>query len=85
MTDRITALGTVAGGWDLHGKTSTGPLRKADGSLDRNHTYGWFVGWAVRNGRTVVFARLVEERGKRVTMTAGRKTRDAMIKDLPAR
>lgn len=84
MTTRITALGTLPGGWALHGKTGTGPFRKADGSPDQNHAYGWFVGWAVREGRTVVFARLVEEKGRRVAMTAGRATRDAMEKELPS-
>lgn len=84
MTAAVTALGKLPGGWDLHGKTGTGPFRKADGKPDQNHTYGWFVGWAVRDGRTVVFARLVEERGKRVTMTAGRSTREAMIRELPS-
>lgn len=84
MTAAVTALGKLPGGWELHGKTGTGPLRKADGKPDQNHTYGWFVGWAVRDGRTVVFARLVEERGKRVAMTAGRSTRDAMMEELPS-
>ncbi|MBN9244497.1 MAG: class D beta-lactamase [Mesorhizobium sp.] len=84
MTAAITSVGSLPGGWDLHGKTGTGPFRKIDGALDQDHAYGWFVGWAVRDGRTVVFARLVEEKGRRVTMTAGRATRDAMIAELPA-
>jgi len=83
MIAAVTTQGTLPGGWDLHGKTGTGPFRRADGTPDQNHTYGWFVGWAVRDGRATVFARLVEERGKRVTMTAGRATRDAMVKELP--
>ena len=82
VTAAVTALGKLPGGWELHGKTGTGPFRKADGKPDQNHAYGWFVGWAVRDGRTVVFARLVEEKGKRVTMTAGRSTRNTMIREL---
>jgi beta-lactamase class D len=83
MTTGITALGTLPGGWELHGKTGTGPFRTADGDVDQNHAYGWFVGWAVNRDRTVVFARLVEEKSKGATMTAGRATRDAMIAELP--
>lgn len=53
MTDRITEVTTLPGGWNIHGKTGTGspgdPSTVA-GTFDKAHSYGWFVGWE-RRGR----------------------------------
>ncbi|MES5097497.1 penicillin-binding transpeptidase domain-containing protein [Agrobacterium sp. BA1120] len=45
-------------GWRVHGKTGSGWTRDAHGQIHRNKPEGWFVGWAERRGRTIVFARL---------------------------
>lgn len=45
-------------GWQVHGKTGSGWTRDARGQITRNKPEGWFVGWAEREGRVVVFARL---------------------------
>lgn len=72
-----------AGGWTIHGKTGSAMPRRADGSFDRDHAFGWFVGWAQTDGRTLVFARLVqtERRGK---TSPGVATRDGLLADWPS-
>ncbi|HYD70240.1 class D beta-lactamase [Azospirillum sp.] len=46
------------GGWTVWGKTGSGWLRDAKGAVDRTRPLGWFIGWAEKDGRRVVFARL---------------------------
>jgi beta-lactamase class D len=83
MTVRLTALGMVGDGWALHGKTGTGYPVLADGTADRSRYCGWFVGWATKDDRTVLFARLtVEPRG--LSGGAGPRTRAALVEELPA-
>jgi beta-lactamase class D len=81
MTEAIVET-FPAGGWTIHGKTGSAFPRRADGSLDRDRAWGWFVGWAERDGRTLVFARLTqtEKRGG----PAGPATRDGLLADWPA-
>ncbi|WP_274628744.1 class D beta-lactamase [Arvimicrobium flavum] len=71
-----------AGGWDVQGKTGSGSVPAASGGKDARQPFGWFVGWADKDGRRLVFARLVvvKERGK---SPLGPKTRDAFLKALP--
>ncbi len=59
MTTAILPVFQTAGGWTVHGKTGGGRLLKADGFADPDKPLGWFVGWADKAGRRVVFARLV--------------------------
>jgi beta-lactamase class D len=82
MTGRITAIGTFRDGWDVHGKTGTGFPTAADGSSDENHAFGWFVGWASRGARTVVFVRLIQD-DRAQTTPAGIRARDAFLTELP--
>lgn len=69
-------------GWRISGKTGTGNRRNADGTNDRNRQVGWFVGWATRDGRTLVFARLVEDE-KPEQVRAGWRARDTLFADWP--
>lgn len=46
------------GGWTVRGKTGSGWLRDAAGATDRRRPLGWFMGWAEKGGRRVVFTRL---------------------------
>ncbi|MGK5072925.1 class D beta-lactamase [Janthinobacterium sp. ZB1P44] len=82
QTRRLTRLADV-GGWQVHGKTGAAFPRKPDGSFDEAHGYGWFVGWASKGGRSIVFARLVQDEQKG-EQSAGIRTRAAMLKELPA-
>ncbi|TPK67394.1 MULTISPECIES: class D beta-lactamase [unclassified Mesorhizobium] len=68
-----------AGDWTVQGKT--GSTRVGEGGKDRR-SLGWFVGWAQKNGRQIVFARLVVDT-KRSDMPKGLATRAAFLKDLP--
>lgn len=61
VTARLLKVDAPAGGWIVHGKTGTAPALLADGSADRTQYIGWYVGWAVKNGRTLVFARLLQQ------------------------
>ncbi|MGH6760911.1 MAG: class D beta-lactamase [Phyllobacterium sp.] len=72
----------ASGGWSVHGKTGSAFPRKADGSFDRARAYGWFVGWAVKGDRRVVFARLEQNDGKK--SGGGNRVRETMLKELPA-
>jgi beta-lactamase class D len=71
------------GGWRVNGKTGTGFQRRADGTNDRDRQVGWFVGWATRAGRTLVFARLVED-DQPERVNAGFRARDALLSEWPA-
>ena len=82
QTRRLTRLADVDG-WQVHGKTGAAFPRKADGSFDEAHGYGWFVGWASKGERSIVFARLVQDEQKGLP-SAGLRTRAAMLKELPA-
>jgi beta-lactamase class D len=83
MTNRITAIGALPDGWDIHGKTGTGFPVKADGSEDSDRALGWFVGWAVKGGRTLVFAHLIQDH-KQESISAGLRARDALMRELPS-
>jgi bla regulator protein BlaR1 len=60
VTARLLKVETLANGWEVHGKTGTAPARLPDGSADEAQHIGWFVGWASKGGRTLVFARLLQ-------------------------
>ncbi|MDQ6436873.1 class D beta-lactamase [Mesorhizobium sp. LHD-90] len=82
MTAAITAQPPLPGGWELYGKTGSAFLRKPDGSQDRTRAYGWFVGWAARGERSIVFARLIQTE-KREAIGSGLVARDTFLKELP--
>ncbi|MFK0166755.1 class D beta-lactamase [Rhizobium sp. NPDC090279] len=81
MTARIADYGMQPSGWHVFGKTGSMPASKAGARPDRNKMYSWFVGWAVKGDRRIVFARLVGEE-LRISGSAGRRARDALFTDL---
>ncbi|ANT52166.1 class D beta-lactamase [Mesorhizobium amorphae] len=68
-----------AGGWAVQGKT--GSTRLGNAGTDKR-SLGWFVGWAEKDGRRIVFARLVVDE-KPTDTPKGPKTRAGFLKDLP--
>jgi beta-lactamase class D len=72
----------LANGWTVYGKTGTGYQKGADGKIDHDRQFGWFVGWAQKGERRIVFARLVKDDSKRED-NAGPRTRDEVLADLP--
>lgn len=83
MTMAIMPAVQGADGWTVHGKTGSGDVRVASGRNDPDRQFGWFVGWAERGGRTVVFARLIKDETK-IAEPAGFRARDSLVADLPA-
>ena len=67
MTAAISDYGMQPSGWHVHGKTGAGLPVRADGTKIRGKAYGWFVGWADKGDRTVVFARLIQDSERRDT------------------
>lgn len=67
-----------AGEWTVKGKTGSTRVR-AEGE---GRALGWFVGWAERDGRRVVFARLAVN--DRKEGPKGIATRAAFLADLPS-
>lgn len=80
--DRIVEV-LPSGEWETHGKTGMAYPRKADESFDEARAYGWFVGWAVKGNRTLVFARLIQDE-KKEPGPAGNRARDAFLEELPS-
>jgi len=72
----------AAGGWSVRGKTGSGWHRDAAGKPDPTRPQGWFIGWAERGSRKLVFARF--ERGQeKLDNYMGLKVRDEFLKALP--
>lgn len=69
-------------GWLVRGKTGSIYIRNADGQFDRNQPIGWFVGWAEKGDRRIVFSRLVLD-SKPAPQQFGRQLRDKFIAELP--
>ena len=78
MTARLLKVRLLPNGWEVYGKTGTAITRRPDGGED---AVGWFVGWAKKDGRTLVFARLLEQ-PVRSDGHAGPLTRDAFLDQL---
>jgi beta-lactamase class D len=82
MTEAILTEYELPDGWTVRGKTGAGFPVKADGTPDRRRPIGWYVGWARKGDRTVVFARM-KANSEPQKMSPGFGTRDEMLKDLP--
>ncbi|HSI83286.1 MAG TPA: class D beta-lactamase [Candidatus Methylacidiphilales bacterium] len=59
LTERILPVFKAEDGWTVTGKTGSGFQRKADGTLDRKMHVGWFIGWATKGNRRVIFAEVL--------------------------
>ncbi|MFO6335508.1 penicillin-binding transpeptidase domain-containing protein, partial [Pseudomonas aeruginosa] len=70
----------AARAWAVHGKSGSGWLRDNNGKINESRPQGWFVGWAEKNGRQVVFARL--EIGKEKSDIPGGSKEDGGQADL---
>ena len=68
-------------GWTIRGKTGTGYIREADGKLGKRQ-YGWFVGWASKGDRTLVFSALSKDAAPGGS-ALGPRTRDALLGRWP--
>lgn len=71
-----------AGDWRVQGKTGSGWLPNKAGKIDPNRPFGWFIGWAEKDGRKLVFVRLVVE-NERAKIRMGLQAREDFLKQLP--
>ncbi|MEJ8310985.1 class D beta-lactamase [Agrobacterium larrymoorei] len=81
-TQAIIPQFSAADGWQVHGKTGSGRMRTKANTYDGDWWLGWFVGWAQKGERKVVFASLHIEDWKSEEPISF-ATRDALIADLP--
>ena len=84
MTAQLLRLPTLSNGWNVYGKTGTAFPLLGDGSEDPDRAWGWFVGWASKDGRAVVFARLVLAK-RQSEGAAGPLLKASFLRELPAR
>ena len=70
----------MADGWQVWGKTGSAYPRRADYSLDYAKGWGWYVGWAEKDGRRVVFARLNQD-DVRHDVSGGLRARDGLMEE----
>lgn len=76
------------GAWTLHGKTGAAYPRRADRSFDYARGWGWYAGWARREGPeargdgALIFVRLTQARERRAG-SPGVRTRDAFLAEWP--
>ena len=70
-------------GWNIQGKTGAGWLRDKTGKPDYERPLGWFVGWAVKGERRVIFARLLVDIKQYKGDPISFAVRDGMIGDFP--
>ncbi|RLM48466.1 class D beta-lactamase, partial [Halobellus sp. Atlit-31R] len=72
MTEKLTEFGVVPGGWKVYGK------------FGASSGWGWYVGWASKGERTLVFARLVRtDDSQPANVLTGPWARDGFLADFP--
>jgi beta-lactamase class D len=81
LTRSIIPAFDAPGGWRVHGKTGSIWLRDRQDGYDRNHPVGWFVGWAEKGERRIIFARLDVDNEKS-DGPKGLAVRDLFLKGL---
>ncbi|OKH89053.1 class D beta-lactamase [Thalassospira sp. TSL5-1] len=84
MAPKLFDIGLQPSGWHVYGKTGSAPSQKPDGSVIKGQPVGWFVGWAEKGDRKVVFARLTRDT-TRPARPAGLTARKAVLADLFAK
>lgn len=70
-------------GWNIQGKTGAGWLRDETGKPDYERPLGWFVGWAMKGDRRVIFARLLIDNKEYKDDPISYAVRDGLIGDFP--
>lgn len=81
QTKKLMAYQEQPGGWHIYGKTGAGMPFDDRGELLKGQPFGWYVGWAEKDGRKVVFARLVRF-SERPETSPGIIARDGLLEAL---
>lgn len=82
LTASILPVFEGSGGWTVHGKTGSGSMTGPDGKSIESKPLGWFVGWADKGGRRVVFARFGAGSWMPQDRAGGRAMRDATLAEI---
>jgi len=82
LTRGIVPAFDGAGGWRVHGKTGSIWLRDKKNEYDKKHPIGWFVGWAEKGDRRIIFARL-DVGSEKSDRPKGPAVRKRFLKQLP--
>lgn len=77
-TEALLRRDELPGGWTAFGKTGAGSRPGPDST-----PFGWYVGWARKADRTLVFVRLIDGDAKS-DIPASFVARDAILAELPA-
>lgn len=77
LTEAIVPVFEGAGGWRVHGKTGSGSLNR-----DARVPLGWFVGWAEKGPRRVLFAAAGTGAAIPAGAPGGPATRDALLRRI---
>ena len=77
----VESAGSAAG-WTLWGKTGSAYPRRADRSFDYARGWGWYVGWAEKDGQRLVFVRLAQDEARH-EISGGLRSRDALVAEWP--
>jgi beta-lactamase class D len=72
----------TADGWQLVGKTGSAYPRNDDGNFNRARGWGWYVGMATKDGRTLVFVRLNQDESRQ-PISGGLRARDEFVVQWP--
>lgn len=83
MTEAIVPHFPAADGWDVQGKTGAGWLRTNAGKSNPERPLGWFVGWATKGNRRLIFARLYIANHRYDDNPISYETRDSLVADFP--
>lgn len=83
MTARILKQPVAINGWDVYGKTGMGSAVLPDGSKDKTRRLGWFVGWATKGQRKIVFARMVQDKPEEIG-AASVRVKEGLLRELAA-
>jgi beta-lactamase class D len=65
----------------VHGKSGSGWLNDETGAVDKSKPQGWFVGWAEKNSRRVIFVRFLIDDGAS-NQPAGAKARESLLIEI---
>jgi beta-lactamase class D len=81
MTRHILFLETLPNGALLYGKTGAGYPKNKSGKPDKQHQFGWFVGWVEYQGKQWVFVSYLERKSDEKTTLFASKEAKELIKN----
>lgn len=83
MTKKILFMEDLPGGWKLYGKTGSGNLLNPDGTRNKDHQIGWFIGWIEKGTQTIIFVYYIEDERSQ-GISAGQQAKEIAKRKLMA-